>query len=209
MKSNKPEGVWKTLRIAIILLVANIMLVTNLYIYSMYISNQSMEMSMNAQSIFDTVSSKKPALNALKLGLSINQVVRYDLPSDYLVSAKSITWPLNAEAIKNRISECDSKVTKSQITSTVDSYKGIKGVEYTFTKQGLDGAYTVTVFPNKRFSTIEEAQRILNVCPTGGQMLPKTVNQSAILFTDSCGNGAESENCESIRTTIEPSLSIE
>lgn len=208
MKTPKPEGIWKSLRIVIILLVANILLVTNFYIYSMYINNQSMDLSLSAQSVDITPTRQNTSAKMTERVATIGQALQYDLPEGYTVIAKPIDWPLSEQAIQSRISGCKGTVDENQIISTVDSYKASKGMEYTFTKTGLDGTYTVTVFPNKRFSSIEDAQKILSICPDGGQLSPKALSSSGILFTDSCGTGSGSKDCELIRSTIEPTLAI-
>lgn len=204
----KPDGIWRTLRIAIILLVANILLVTNFYIYSMYINNQSMDLSLSAQSLESTPTHKTNSAKVVDYSVSIKQALQYDLPEGYQASVKTVTWPLNEQALKSRTSECKTEMDANQITSTSDSYKDVKGVEYTFSKEGVDGKYVVTVFPNKRFSSLEDAQKILSVCP-GGQLSPKALSPSGIIFTDSCGSGVSGKDCEQIRTTIEPTLSIQ
>lgn len=205
MKSSKPEGIWKSLRIVIILLVANILLVTNFYIYSMYINNQSMDLSLSQQSLDGATLKKAVATKANERPEVIGQLLGYDLPKDYTVSVKSITWPLTEQAIKNRVSACATNVDATQISSTVDSYQDVKGAEFSFKKEGLDGSFTVTVFPNKRFSALEDAQRILSICPEGGQLSPKALSLSAIMFTDGCGD----KDCEQIRSTIEPTLFVQ
>jgi hypothetical protein len=210
MKSPKPEGIWKTLRIAIILLVANILLVTNFYIYSMYINNQAMDLTLSTQSLADTPTYSNPsAKTSLNRKNSIAQALAYDLPDGYHVSIKPLNWPLTEEALKMRVSACGQQPDANQILSTVDSYQGVTGIEYTFNKDQTDGAYTVTLFPNKRFGSLEEVQKILTNCPDGGQLSPKAVSLSAILFTDACGKGVDGNGCERIRATIEPTLSIE
>lgn len=204
----KPDGIWRTLRIAIILLVANILLVTNFYIYSMYINNQTMDLSLSAQSTEATPIRQKATTKTTERSASLMQAAQYDLPEGYSVSVKTINWPLSEQAIQSRISGCNTKVDENQIVSTVDSYKDTKGIEYTFKKEGLEGSYTVTVFPNKRFSSIEDAQTILSICPDAGQLTPKSLSASGIIFTDSCGKGDSAKDCEQIRTTIEPTLDI-
>lgn len=205
MKSPKPEGIWKSLRIVIILLVANILLVTNFYIYSMYINNQSMDLSLTTQSMESIPVRSSESIAKMNRPTAIAQLLGYDLPDGYSVSIKSVDWPLSSQAIKSRVSACSKDVDPNQINSTIDSYKDTKGVEYTFGKEGVDGTYVVTIFPNKRFGSIEDAQKILSVCPNGGQLSPKALSPSAILFTDTCGSDA----CEQVRSTIEPTLAVE
>lgn len=208
MKSPKPEGIWKSLRIVIILLVANILLVTNFYIYSMYINNQSMDLTLSAQSMENTPVRQSAAIREDRLP-SLTQVLKYDLPEGYYVAVKPVNWPLSETAIKSRISACKTEVDSNQIISTVDAYKDVKGIEYTFGKEAVEGTYTVTVYPNKRFAALEDAQKILSICPDGGQLSPQALAPSGIIFTDSCGNGTEGQECQLIKTTIEPTLSVE
>lgn len=205
MKSPKPEGIWKSLRIVIILLVANILLVTNFYIYSMYINNQSMDLSLSQQAAESTPSKKSISIKTSERPEVIGQMLGYDIPQGYSVSVKSITWPLTEQAIKSRVSECATQVDATQITSTVDSYRDVKGAEFSFKKEGLEGSFVVTVFPNKRFGSLEDAQKILSICPDGGQLSPKALSLSAVMFTDSCGD----KDCEQIRSTIEPTLFVQ
>lgn len=210
MKPSKPEVVWKTLRIAIILMVANILLVTNFYIYSMYINNQSMDLNLTSQSLADTpVHRTATQQSAGSREMSISQALAYELPSGYHVSIKSINWPLTEEAIKMRTSNCGKELDANQITSTVDLYQGVKGIEYTFSKEKLDGAYVVTIFPNKRFTAFEDAQKIFSICPDGGQLSPKALSAQALMFTDKCPSGSSGKDCELIKTTIEPTLSVQ
>lgn len=136
---------------------------------------------------------------------TLAQMLGYDLPDGYRVTIKQIAWPLSAQAIKSRASACSQNFDPNQIFSTADSYKDTKGAEFTFTKDGMEGTYVVSLFANKRFSSIEDTQKILGVCGNGGQFSPKMLSASGLLFTDSCGSDA----CEQIRTTIEPTLLIE